>query len=108
MPEAKAVAAGKVPPEVIPNGYAIISCRQHAGGSGIGREDYTNDALVYCVRVTENVPTDAWVSAAKDVDLTSRCADNGDGTETVSERFKPANRLLPPSFARLTIQRTQS
>lgn len=101
------VIADRMPQGVISNGYFSISYRQHAGGSGLVGVDYTMDGLVYCVQVTDSVPTGAWVSGANYVEWTGNRTDNGDGAETVSVRIKQPASLFPRRFARLAIRQAQ-
>lgn len=65
------------------------------------------DGPAYCVQVTDSVPTGAWASGTNYMEGIGNRTENGNGTETVSVRFKQPISLFPLRFARLTIQRTR-
>lgn len=85
------------------NQYLHISYRRRTGGAGETGVNYTADGIVYTVQVCTSLMSGGWESGAQHVEAVGEPADNGDGTETVTVRWKEPVSVVGWGFLRLCV-----
>jgi parallel beta-helix repeat protein len=96
-------SSGIFPAASLASDYIVLTYRQRIGGTGAVGVNYTANGLTYLVQMTDDL-AGTWQSGPAFVELVpGGRVDNGDGTETVSVRFKQFVTGTAPKFMRLIL-----
>lgn len=95
--------AGAVfPAPGIEDDHLVLRFRVRSGGTGTVGTDYTAGNLTYQVQVADS-PDAPWISDTGLVEQAGPATSNGDGTDTVGVRLRPAIADLTRKFMRLIL-----
>ena len=78
----------------------VFQYRRRTGGTGSVLGPYTVEGITYHVQLTDSLQTIAWQTNSSLLESVGTPTANGDGTETVSVRYKGTNKA---SFLRLSV-----